>query len=61
MDYPALVMDGVQYAMQSGCPDLFFPGKKTPVDFSLAVDLSFIPVDNVFFGTSFGRPCCELL
>lgn len=29
MDYPALVMDGVQYAMQSGCPDLFFPVKKT--------------------------------
>ena len=48
MDYPALVMDGVQYAMQSGCPDLFFPGKKTPDDFSLAIDLSFIPVDNVF-------------
>ena len=28
MDYPALVMDGVQYAMQSGCPDLFFQSRR---------------------------------
>ena len=28
MDYPALVMDGVQYAMQSGCPDLVFSGQE---------------------------------